>query len=476
MRHRLAVALLAYAACVGGGVRTAWAQVPAPGGAPARTEASAPVPLPAAQRAILAAELRHALRDELLAPWYPRAIDREHGGFLTQFDYRFQPTGDQRKMIVTQARHVWTNARAAAFFRDSSFLPAARQGVAFLRDHMWDGADGGFFWLVTRAGTPIPERDGRLIKQAYGEAFGIYALATYHEVTRDTAALALARAAFRWLDLHAHDPRHGGYFNYLERDGSPLRDGYDGTPPKDQNSSIHLLEALTQLYRVWPDPLVRDRLAELLHLVRDVIREDPGTLRLFSTADWAPVSYRDSTAAVRQAKHYFDHVSFGHDVETAYLIREASAALGLTDDTLTARLAKQMVDHALRHGWDAKTGGFYDEGYYLKDRPGLTVTADTKTWWAQAEGLNTLLLMAQLYPRDPLRYQEKFLAQWAYVKTYLIDHQHGGWYDSGLDRAPQARRALKGQIWKATYHESRAMMNVIERLERDRTSSAGGRR
>ena len=434
-----------------------------PSGARAQTPGA--VPLPPARRAALALELRHALHDELLAVWYPGAVDREYGGFLSQLDSAFRPTGDQRKMIVTQARHVWTSSRAAGFLHDTSFLPAARQGVAFLRERMWDGRDGGFFWLVARDGTPIPEKDGRLIKQAYGEAFGIYALATYYEVTRDSAALALAREAFRWLDAHAHDPEYGGYFNYLDRDGTPLRDGYAGTPPKDQNSSIHLLEALTQLYRVWPDPVLRDRLAELLHLVRDVIRVDPGHLTLFSTADWTPISYRDSADAVRQAQHYFDHVSFGHDVETAYLMREASAALGLVHDTLTARLGKQMVDHALRSGWDAKVGGFYDEGYYLKNRPGLTITADTKNWWAQAEGLNTLLLMAQLYPRDPLRYQRKFLTQWAYVNTYLIDHEHGGWYEGGLDKEPGRRSGLKGHIWKANYHECRALMNVIARLE-----------
>ncbi|HEX9106507.1 MAG TPA: AGE family epimerase/isomerase, partial [Longimicrobiales bacterium] len=385
--------------------------------------------------------------------------------FLSQFDSAFTPTGDQQKMIVTQSRHVWTNARAAAFFRDSSYLPAARWGVAFLRDHMWDRQKGGFYWLVARDGTPVPERDGRLIKQAYGEAFGIYALATYYEVTRDTAALRLAQDAFRWLDAHAHDPVHAGYFNYMERDGTALRDGYAGTPPKDQNSSIHLLEALTQLYGVWPDTVVRHRLAEMLHLVRDVIREDPGTLRLFSTADWTPISYRDSSDAVRQKQHYFDHVSFGHDVETAYLMLEASEALGLAHDTATLRASKQMVDHALGGGWDRLAGGFYDEGYYLKDRPGLTVTLHTKNWWAQAEGLNTLLMMAQLYPADSMHYQQKFLRQWNYVNTYLIDHVHGGWYEGGLDMEPERRGGNKGHIWKATYHESRAMMNVIRRLE-----------
>ena len=423
-------------------------------------------------RAALASEMAASLGADLAA-WYPRAVDPQQGGFLSRFDYRWQPAGTQEKMIVTQARHVWTTSRAALFLGDRRFLAPAAHGYAFLRDRMWDAGDGGFFWLVTRGGMPVPESDGRVIKQAYGQAYGIYALAAYYDATRDTAALRLAADAFHWLDDHAHDPVHGGYFNYLDRDGTALRAGYADTPPKDQNSSIHLLEAFTELYRVWPDSLVALRLREMLLLVRDTIRVDPGYLTLFSTADWQPVSYRDSSEAVREARFYFDHVSFGHDVETAYLLLDAAEALDGRADTTTLRVAKQMADHALRTGWDRSTGGFYEAGYYFRDRPGLTVVRDTKNWWAQAEGLNTLLLLADLYPDDPLRYGEKFLVQWAYVKRYLIDDEHGGWYEGGLDREPERRVGDKAHVWKAAYHDSRALMNVVRRL-RAPAARAGG--
>lgn len=421
---------------------------------------------PAARHA-LAADVLHSLQAEDLDAWYPRAVDREEGGFLSQFDWRWRPTGDQDKMIVTQARHVWTNARAAQLFPgDTLYLRAAAHGARFLRHRMWDAERGGFFWLVRRDGTPKPERDGRLVKQAYGEGFGIYALAAYYDVSHDTSALRFAQDAFHWLDWHAHDPVAKGYFNYMDRDGTPLRGGYAGDPPKDQNSSIHLLEAFTELYRVWPDSLLRARLDEMLHLVRDVIVVPPGTLTLFSTADWRPVSWRDSSEAARRADHYYhDHVSFGHDVETAYLMLEASRALGGAQDSLTLAVGKRMLDYALRKGWDAKLGGFYEAGYFYPGRPDLTIVDDTKNWWAQAEGLNTLLLFGDLYPDDPLRYHEKFLTQWAYIQRYLVDHRYGGWYQGGLDKEPARRTDLKGQIWKAMYHDGRALMNVARRLE-----------
>jgi mannobiose 2-epimerase len=435
---------------------------PAP--APELTLASAA--LSVEHRRALADTIRRSLRDELLAPWYPRAIDRDQGGFLSQFDYAWAPTGAQDKMIVTQARHVWTTARASQLFpQDTTLRRAAAHGVAFLRDRMWDREHGGFYWLVMRDGTPKPER-GRLLKQAYGEAFGIYALAAYFDVTGDTSALRLAEQAFRWLDAHAHDAVHRGYFNYLERDGTPLRRGLGLDSGKDQNSSIHLLEAFTELYRVWPDDTLRARLAEMLALIRGTIVTAPGTLTLFSTETWTPVSWRDSTEAARRADHYYhDHVSFGHDVETASLMLGASRALGMPYDTTTVRVAKRMLDHALRTGWDPVVGGFYEAGYYYPGRAGIAIVDDTKNWWAQAEGLNTLLLFGDLYPDDPLRYHERFLRQWRYVTTYLIDHEHGGWYAGGIDRQPAMRRALKGQIWKAAYHDGRALMNVSRRLE-----------
>jgi mannobiose 2-epimerase len=430
-------------------------------GAPTRAE-----PQSRARRLALADTIRRSLRDELLAAWYPRAIDREQGGFLSQWEYDWRPSGAQDKMIVTQARHTWTTARASRLFpADTMLRAAADHGFRFLRDRMWDRERGGFYWLVTHDGTPKPE-DGRIVKQAYGQAFGIYALAAYYDVSRDTAALRFAQDAFHWLDVHAHDPVHRGYFNYLERDGTPLRAGIGRNTAKDQNSSIHLLEAFTELYHVWPDVTLRDRLHEMLELVRDRIVADPGTLTLYSTEDWTPVSYRDSSEAVRRADHYYhDHVSFGHDVETAYLLLEATEALGTTRDARTMQVTKRMLDHSLRTGWDTAVGGFYEAGYYYAGRPTLTVVDDTKNWWAQAEGLNTLLIFGDLFPDDPMRYHQRFVTQWRYITTYVVDHEHGGWYPGGIDKQPEMQRALKGQIWKAAYHDGRALMNVSRRLE-----------
>jgi mannobiose 2-epimerase len=127
-------------------------------------------------------------------------------------------------------------------------------------------------------------------------------------------------------------------------------------------------------------------------------------------------------------------------------------------------VAKSMLDHALRNGWDKELGGFYDQGYYFKGDDEITIINDHKNWWSQAEGLNTLLLMADHYPDDELRYFEKFRNLWSYINEYLIDHEHGGWYEGGLDKQPDLKTALKGHIWKGNYHQFRSLIHCMQSL------------
>jgi mannobiose 2-epimerase len=416
----------------------------------------------------LAAAMEHSLKDELLNKWYPHSADTIYGGFFSTYTYDFKLTGPQDKFIVTQARHTWTTAKAAELYPEKTYyLQNAKHGFEFLRDVMWDKTNGGFYNLVDRQG--IEKGNAKAPKEAYGNAFAIYALAAYYKASRDTGALSLAQKAFNWLETHSHDPIHKGYFQHLQANGKPIiRDNTIASTSdlgyKDQNSSIHILEALTELYIVWKNELVRERLQEMLYLIRDKIVDEKGSLTLFLTADWKPVSFRDSTEASIIKHKNLDHVSFGHDVETAYLMMEASHVLGLKNDTRTLAIGKKMVDHALANGWDKKNGGFYDEGYYFKNRKAITILADTKNWWAQAEGLNVLLLMADMYPGDQMRYFDKFRQLWNYTNTYLIDHEHGDWYEGGLDKQPQKKTANKGHIWKGTYHHFRSLANCIERL------------
>ncbi len=421
------------------------------------------------QKNVLLSQLETAL-DTLAKVWYPKTIDSAHGGFWSDFDHEWQKVGPQHKMLVSQARHVWTTSTLALYHNDPNYLRIATHGFHFLKDHMWDSINGGFHTLLVRKADSLKVRSTG--KSAYGNAFAIYGLATYYKASKDTAALHLAKKGFLWLEEHARDPEYGGYFDVLQMDGSWMltvtetdsnHENFIRKDWKDQNSSIHLMESFTALYEVWPHALVKERLSELLVLIRDTITTEKGYLTLHLERDWTPVSYRDSTAAARKENFFLDHVSFGHDVETAFLLMEASHALGREHDSVTLVKAKKMVDHALDWGWDASTGGFYEGGYYWDDTK-RTIEDSRKVWWTQAECLNTLLLLSKLYPDEP-GYYDLFEKQWRYIHTYLIDHTNGGWYAAGLDTSPEAEKRAKAQNWKVNYHTTRSLINVIKMMK-----------
>ncbi len=413
----------------------------------------------------LADEMEASLKGQLFEKWYPLCFDEENGGFTPSYSRDWQPAEDQSKMIVSQARHTWANAKAAHFFPDDErYRKGADLGFAFLRDVMWDQEKGGFYTLVSQEGKVLDEA-----KTAYGNSFGLYGLSAYAELTGSEEALELAKKSFLWLEEHSYDPEYGGYFPNMNRDGEPVTNNNAGSfggfvnSYKDQNTSIHLLEAFSELYKVWPDTLVRTRLAELLALIRDTITTDKGYLTLFLYPDWKPVSYQDSSNAVREAHYNLDHVSFGHDIETAYLMLEASEVLEKHEWGRTLAAAKKMVDHSINQGWDLLNGGLYDQGYYFPEIEEITIIDHKKNWWTQAEALNSLLLFSQLYPEEE-KYQEYFLQQWSLIKNYMIDPQYGEWYSYTTDTWPLAKVGMKGHNWKTSYHNGRALMNCVKML------------
>ncbi len=415
----------------------------------------------------MAESMRGVLKKHSVTTWYPLVLDTVYGGYLSDFSYKWEIEGAQNKMIVSQARHVWTCSKLAEFYEEEQPYDAiAAHGFDFLRDKMWDAEFGGFYDLVDQQGVTITDDSGRIIKTAYGNAFAIYGLSAFYKAFDDPQALELAKEAFHWLEKHSYDSLNGGYFQFLAQNGVPFKEGMNGTPPKDQNSSIHLLEAFTELYDVWPQEHLKNRLNELFFLIRDTVTTRKGHMNLFFHQDWTPYTYKDSLKKAQAENFNLDHVSFGHDIETAYLLLEASHTLGNDSDPTTLAKAKVMVDHTLNNGWDGNVGGIYDGGYYFDSLNSISIIKEGKVWWAQSEALNTLLIMSHLYPDDAQNYGDKFSMQWDYIQSNLIDEEYGGWYWGGLDQEPEYKTFPKGQIWKVNYHTVRSLINCINGLER----------
>ena len=66
--------------------------------------------------------------------------------------------------------------------------------------------------------------------------------------------------------------------------------------------------------------------------------------------------------------------------------------------------------------------------------------------------------MARLYPADPADYPARMVSLWEYIRKYLIDPKHGGWFRAGVDENPEARTWPKGFPWKDCSHETEALL------------------
>jgi cellobiose epimerase len=411
------------------------------------------------EAARLRTKLYDLLSQELTRHWYPHGVNNRRGGFHQSMTRDWSLRPDENAFLVYQARMTWTAAAFAAFSgaHHDEFVGYARHGIAFLDDRMRDKEQGGFHWIVGAAGTLDPRLGDE--KHVYGTAFVVYAASVVRQVIGDERALKVARDAFDWLEQHAHDQKHGGYFEAIRRDGTPILSWQASAPLsqrtdrlgvyygfKSMNSHIHLLEALTELAKVDDRPIVHERLRETFLIVRDRIAVEPGALNLYLTPDWRAIPAHDS---------------FGHDVETAYLLVEAARELKLPDDPQTWQVARLLVDHALEWGWDEQYGGFYDKGESF----GGGAFDLKKVWWTQAEGLNTLLLMHRYDKRRTDRYSKAFWKQWAFIEKHMIDPIDGGWYAETTRDGRLIGNGDKANQWKANYHTSRALMNVVRTLD-----------
>ena len=411
-------------------------------------------------------EYEETLKRHVVDVWFPRSLAKEHGGFMCDFDRRWTPSGAQDKLLEFQARHTLLAAEASRRFPGETELQRAmHHGFSYLRDVMWDADDGGFFHRLDRAGTPLEAQT----KHTHGIAYAIQACVETHNTTGESDPLMLAQTAFDWLEDTAHDAEHGGYFGFLSRTGTailsvdecpwPTEIDTIATPigAKDLNVMSDLLEALTALYRATSDDRVGKRVVEVARLVGNKMHCQSGAHYYFCEPDWTPIPHVVRIGNALQAAHRFLMLQ------------------GLIDTGLPLlSLARRIVAHVLRHGWDEGVGGLF---FAVPGAPPLVLenqplTVRTKVWWVQFEAMKTLLTLRQHDPESAAL--DKYLVdQWHYLNRCVLDDRHGGSYQVALDSQRWWRRALrrdrdstqKGTAWKDASHDGRSLLGCLEALD-----------
>jgi len=162
--------------------------------------------------------------------------------------------------------------------------------------------------------------------------------------------------------------------------------------------------------------------------------------------------------------------SFGHDIEASWLIWEAIDILGIESLKEEAKpVMLKMAEAVLREGLDQ------DGGLFLESTRFGSHLRTNKHWWLQAEVLVGEMNALQL--SEDQGYWDILKLSWDFVERCVIDHENGEWFTKvnrlGVpyleepvdDPSPYYRNDWKIDPWKCPYHNGRAMMELINRID-----------
>lgn len=387
----------------------------------------------------LASDARRELTENILPYWMNRAVDHIHGGFVGRIDANEEVVPDAPKGVVLNARILWTFSSAARQFDCSDVRNFAHRAYEYLREHFRDKEYGGVYWTLTETGQPLDRK-----KQVYGQSFVIYALAEYVMLTTSEEARQWALGLFELLEQHALDRKQGGYREALTQDWQTLEDVRlslkDLNAPKTMNTHLHVLEAYTSLYRIAPDERVERAIRHLIDLfLKYFVDSVSGHLIPFFSMEWVPLSRT---------------VSFGHDIEAAWLLDEAANVLN--DD----ELKRQVRVTTLNIAESVLNEGLHEQSLpYERFEDGSTDS--DRHWWAQAEAVVGFVNAWQ--QSGDIRFFTAAVEIWKYVLSFVVDHKNGEWRGRvDADRRP-IREEDKVNQWKCPYHNGRACLQLMER-------------
>lgn len=380
----------------------------------------------------------HLLND--IIPFWKNLRDDEFGGYYGYMDYDLKVDKKAVKGCILNSRITWFFANAYTLLKDESLLEEAKHGFAFMKEHCMDKENGGIFWSMKYDGTPEDTT-----KHTYNQAFSIYALSSYYEATHDEEALVMAKELFHIIETKCTDEI--GYKEAFDKEFHEVENdklSENGViAEKTMNTLLHVFEAYTELYRVAKLPEVKERLEWIMDTFADKV--------------YNPKLHRQEVFFDRNMNTILDLHSYGHDIETAWLMDRGVEVLGekkyeekmtpITRD-LTAEIYKVAFD-----------------GHSLANECEKGVVNVHRIWWVQAE---TVIGFLNGWQKDPSRteYLDAAKSEWQFIKDHVMDKRQGSEWFWEVDPSgkPYEGRPIV-EPWKCPYHNGRMCFEVIRRLE-----------
>lgn len=384
--------------------------------------------------------MQSELTGNILPFWMHTMVDEVNGGFHGRIDGTGNLVPGADKGGILNARILWTFSSSYLHLKHIAYLKTAQRARDAIAATFFDEHFGGTYWKITHDGQPLDTK-----KQIYSQAFFIYAFSEYYRATGDRSALDNALSLFRLIEEKSFDLHKNGYFEAYNREWQLLEDlrlsAKDANEKKTTNTHLHILEAYTNLYGIWPDALLKKQLANLVEIFIDrIIDPASGHLRLFFDEDW-------------QAKSRL--ISYGHDIEASWLVYEAARAV--QDNGLYSRTKPVCIRLA-----QAALEGYQDDGSLLYETdPVIPHTDQERHWWPQAEAVVGLVNLFEMTGMD--QYLDQAVRCWDYIRKNLVDREKGEWYWSILPDGKPNYQEDKAGFWKCPYHNSRACLEIMKR-------------
>jgi mannobiose 2-epimerase len=381
--------------------------------------------------------------DKILNYWSAFAVDAENLGFYGEIANNNQPVSASVKGAVLNARILWTYAAAFNFDKKQKYLRLAGRAFRYISDFFIDREYGGCYWSVSSTGVPLDSK-----KQIYAIAFMIYGLSEYYKASKNEYALELAKSLYTDIERHSYDKVRRGYFEAFTRTWETIADlrlsKKDANEKKTMNTHLHILEAYTTLYQIWPDTGLQQQIRSLINVFENyIIDHRTGYCTLFFDENWYRKSYT---------------ISYGHDIEASWLLTRAAEVLGDKATILRINdLAIKMANAAIK-------GMNEDGSMNYEFEPLKNILNTERHWWVQAEAM-VGFFNAYCITKDE-NFYELTLADWQFIQKNIIDHEHGEWHWGVLADGSLMAEHGKGGFWKCPYHNSRVCMEMINRINK----------
>ena len=180
-------------------------------------------------------------------------------------------------------------------------------------------------------------------------------------------------------------------------------------------------------------------------------------LDTFADKMYNPSLHRQEVFFDNSYKSLIDLYSYGHDIETSWLIDRGTDIL--SDEHYKEKMApitKDFAENVYKAAFD---------GHSLADECDRGIINQNRVWWVQAE---TVLGFFNAYQKDNsnTKMLDAAVSEWNFIKEHVVDIREGSeWFwEVNPDGSPIANRPIV-EPWKCPYHNGRMCLEIIKRIK-----------